>query len=82
MADAEQEGFDAAVAPAEDVDRAGVKVVEQRGEVVGHFLVGDLVGAVARAALVAAVHGDDFVVLAEVGDLCAETTDAGAVAVD
>ena len=80
VTDAEEQAFNAAIAPAQHIDRPGLEMVDQRRKVVSHFFVGDLVGAVARLALVAAVHGDNGVMLAEVVDLSGEAADAGAVA--
>ena len=81
MPDPEQQGFDAAVAPPQHVDRPDLQVVEQRREIVGHLLVGELVGTVGGLPLIAAVHRDHVVAPAEVRDLGAHVGDAAAVAV-
>ena len=44
--DAEQQRLDAAVTPPEHVHRPGFQVIQQRGEIVGHLLVGELVRTV------------------------------------
>jgi hypothetical protein len=82
MPDAEQQGFDTAVAPAEHVHWPRLQVFEERRKIVGHLFIGDVAGAVAGLALIAAVHRDHAIARAEELNLRGQGSDAAAVAVD
>ena len=82
MPDAEQQRLDASVAPPEHVHRPRLQVIEERSKIIGHLFIGDLVGAVARLALIAAVHGDHAIARAEERDLGGQGANAAAVAVN
>ncbi len=57
-------------------------MVEQRSLIVGHLLIGELVRAVGRFALIAAIHCDHSVVSPEIIDLRAKAGNTRSIAMD
>ena len=82
MADGEEEGVDAAVAPADDIAAIEVEGIEEGAEIVDDLFEGQRVGGVFGFAVCAGVDGDDLIVLGEIRDLVGHITDGAAVAME
>ena len=66
----------------EDKQGSPKQVVQQGREIIRHLLVSDWRVRAGGLALLAAVHGNDFVLALEERDLRRESADAAAIAVD